>query len=107
MSAFETVSMTNGVGINISPLRILLKILRYKIGANLFEPETKMIGEYNYIHEFDSKPELILYWVRDFSAALKKGITLFIYSKQLRVNEISRIDVIVGGNHGKVLSDLQ
>ena len=72
MSAIETVSMMNDVGINISQLHILLRILRDKIVANLFEPESEMIdlcgemivpqfGEYKCIHEVRSKPELILY----------------------------------------------
>ena len=49
----------------------------------MFESESKMIdsygkiivpqfGEYNYIHELDSKPEHILYWVRDSTAIFKK-----------------------------------
>ena len=72
MFAIETTSMMNDIGINLSQLRILLRILRHKIRAKLFEPELKMInlcgeiivlqfGEYNYIHQLDSKPELILY----------------------------------------------
>ena len=83
MFTIETASMMNDVGINISQLRILLRILRHKIGAKLFESESKMIdsygkiivpqfGEYNYIHELDSKPEHILYWVRDSAAIFKK-----------------------------------
>ena len=31
----------------------------------------------------------------------EKEITLLINSKQVKVNEISRIDIIVGGNHGQ------
>ena len=62
----------NDVDINMSQLRILLRILRHMIGAKLFEPEPKMtnlcgemivpqFGEYKYVHEIGSKPELILY----------------------------------------------
>ena len=72
MSVIETTSMINDFGINISQLRILLRILRCKIGAKLFEPESKMTDlcgemivpqfeEYKYIHEISSKPELTLY----------------------------------------------
>ena len=72
MSAIETASMMNDADINISQLRNLLRILRHKIDAKLFEPESKMIdlcgemivpqfGEYKYIHEVGSKPELIIY----------------------------------------------
>ena len=43
MSTIETTSMMNDVGINILQLRILLRILRHKIGAELFEPESKII----------------------------------------------------------------
>ena len=42
MSAIETASMMNDVGINISQLCILHITLRYKIGANVFESESKM-----------------------------------------------------------------
>ena len=70
MSAIETTSMVNVVGINISQLRILHRILRHKFGVKLFEPKSKMVGlcgemivpqfgEYKYIHEIGSKPELI------------------------------------------------
>ena len=110
MSIIETTSMMNDVGINISQLHILLRIRRQKIGANFFKPESKIIdlcgemivsqfGECNYLHELDSKPELILHCVRDSTAIFKKEITLLINSKQLKVNEISRIDVIAGGDH--------
>ena len=44
-------------------------------------------GENKYIYEIRSKPEFILY--------------LLIKSNQLKVAEISRIDVIVGGDHGQ------
>ena len=78
----------------------------------MFQPESKMIdlcgkmivqqfGEYNIIHELDSKPNFIFYWVSDYTAIFKKEITLLINSKQLKVNEISRIDIIVGGDHGQ------
>ena len=43
MSTIETASMMNDVGINISQLHILLRILRHKIGAKLCEPESKII----------------------------------------------------------------
>ena len=38
----ETASMMDDVGVNISQFHILLRILRYKIGPKLFEPETKI-----------------------------------------------------------------
>ena len=70
MSAIKTSSMMNDVGIHISQLRILLIILRHKIGVKLFERESKMVdlrhemivpqfGGYKYIHEIVSKLELI------------------------------------------------
>ena len=43
MSTIETLSMMNDIGINISQLCILLRILRHKIGVKLFEPESKMV----------------------------------------------------------------
>ena len=76
MSAVETASMMSDVGLNISQLRILLNKLRNKLGANNFEPEHVMknlsgdmilpkFGEYKYCTETGSKPEHILFWVRD------------------------------------------
>ena len=59
-------------------------------------------GEYKHIHEIDSKPGVILYWVRDYVAISKKDIRLLIKANQLKFDEISRIDVIVGGgDHGQ------
>ena len=63
--------------------------------------------EYKYIHELGSKPKLMLYWVRDSVALFKKGIGLLIKSNHLKVDEISRIDVIVDGGHGQVFLDFQ
>ena len=39
MSAVETASIMSDVGLDISQLRILLRILRNKLGARMFEPE--------------------------------------------------------------------
>ena len=75
----------NDVCINISKLRTRLGILRYKIGAKLFEPESKIsdlcgemilpkFGEYKYIHEIGSKSELILYLDRNFIVIFKKKL---------------------------------
>ena len=74
ISAINTAIMMNDVGINISQLRILLGISRHKFGAKLFKPDFKMIelcgemivpqfGEYKYINEVSSKPELILFYI--------------------------------------------
>ena len=75
--------MMNDIGINISQLYILLRKIRHKIGAKLFEPESKMTDlygemivpsfeEYKCIHEIGNKPGLILYWVRDSTTIFKK-----------------------------------
>ena len=42
MSTIETASMMNGGGINITQLRVLLRILRHKICTKVFESETKI-----------------------------------------------------------------
>ena len=72
MSDVETASLMSDVGINISQLRILLRILRNNLGAKNFEPENVMkslsgdmilpkFGEYKYNNmEKRSKPERIL-----------------------------------------------
>ena len=72
----ESASMMIDVGLNISQLRIILRILRNKLGTKCFEPENIMnsfsgdmilpkFGEYKYYHETGSKPEHVLFWVRD------------------------------------------
>ena len=53
------------------------------------------------VPQFGSKLELVLYWVRDYVAIFKKETSLLIYLNQLKVNDISRIDLIVGGDHGQ------
>ena len=76
MSTIETASMMNDVGIHISQLRIILRVLRHKIGAKLFEPKIEMKDlcgkmiepqfiQYKYVHKVDDKPELVLYWIRN------------------------------------------
>ena len=72
ISAVETTSMISDIGLNISSLRILLRILHNKLGAKIFEPENVMknlsgdmilpkFGEYKYYTETRSKPEHILF----------------------------------------------
>ena len=81
----------NDVGLNIYQLRILLRILRNKLGAKIFKPENMMTSlsediivpkfdEYNYNHETGTKPKLILFWVRNTVAVFKKETQLLIYS---------------------------
>ena len=59
MSVVETASLMSDGGLNISQLRILLRILRNKLGVKMFEPENIMkslsgdmilpkFGEYKY-----------------------------------------------------------
>ena len=71
MCAIETTSMMNDFGINISQLHILLRILRHKIGAKLFEPKSRLtylcgeiiipqFGEYKFVYEIGSKPDLFI-----------------------------------------------
>ena len=112
MSTIEIASMMNDVGINILQLHFLLRILRHKISAKLFAPESKIIdlcgemivpqfGEYKYIHVVGSKPELILYWIRDFTAIFKKEVSLLVKSNLLKLDNISKIDVVIGGDRGQ------
>ena len=83
MSAVKTASMMNDIGINISQLRILLRILRYKIVDKLFDSESKIVdlrgemivpqfSEDKYIHETSIKPESILYWFEILLQYLRK-----------------------------------
>ena len=57
-------------------------------------------GEYKYTHETGTKPESILYWVRDSTAIFKKEISLLI-KYNLTIDDTSRIDAVVGGDHGQ------
>ena len=108
ISAVETTSMMNDIGLNISQLHILIRILRNKLGAKISKPENMIkslsgdmiIGEYNYYHETATKPELILFWVRDTFTAFKKVTHLLIDSDQIDISDINRIDTVVGGDHG-------
>ena len=85
MSTVETASMMSDVGLNIHQLRIILRILRNKLGAQMFKPEHVMknlsgdmifpkFGEYKYCTETGSKPEHILFWVRDTVAVFLRKI---------------------------------
>ena len=112
MSAIETASMMSDGDLNISQLRILLRILRDKLGAKIFELENIMkslsgdmtlpkFGEYKYYNEIGSKPEYILFWVRDTIAVFKKETQLLIESGDINLSDIDRIYIIVGGDHGQ------
>ena len=113
MAAVETTSMMSDVGLNIYQLRILLRILRNKLGATFFEPEHMMknlsgdiilpkFGEYKYNNmEKGSKPEHILFWVRDAVAVFKKETQLLIESGEIDISNINRIDIVVGGDHSQ------
>ena len=70
--AFETASMISDLSHNTSQLHILLRILRHKLGAKMFEPKNMMkslsgdmilpkFGEYKYYNEIGSKPEHIYF----------------------------------------------
>ena len=79
----------------------------------MFEPENIMknlsgdmivpkFGEYKYINmEKESKPDLILFWVRDTVAVFKKETQMLIDSGEIDILEIKRIDIVVGGDHGQ------
>ena len=112
MSAIESISMMSDVGLNISQLRVLVRMLRNKLGAKMLEPEKMMkslsgdviipkFGEYNYHHETGTKPELILFWVRDDVAVFKRDMKLLIDSSDIDIYDINRMDIVVGGDQGQ------
>ena len=113
MSAVKIENLMSDVGLNIYQLRILLRILRNKLGATFFEPEHMMknlsgdiilpkFGEYKYNNmEKGSKPEHILFWVRDAVAVFKKETQLLIESGEIDISNINRIDIVVGGDHSQ------
>ena len=78
----------------------------------MFEPENIMnsfsgdiilpkFGEYKYYHETGSKPEHVLFWVRDTVAVDKKETQLLIDSGDIDLADIDRIHIVVGGDHGQ------
>ena len=48
-----------------------------------------------------SKPELVLFWVRDIDDVYKKENVMLIYSNDIDINEINRIYVVVVSDHGQ------
>ena len=90
-----------------------IRILRNKLGAKMFEPENVMtslsgdmilpkFGEYKYNNmEKGAKPEHILFWVRDTIAVFKKETQMLIGSGDIDILNISRIDIVVGGDDGQ------
>ena len=54
-----------------------------------------------YYHEQGSKPEHILFWIRDTVAVFKKETQIIIDSDDIDILNISRIDIVVGGDHGQ------
>ena len=80
----------------------------------MFEPENIIkslsgdmilpkFGEYKYNNmEKGSKPEHILFWVRDNVAIFKKESQLLIESGDIYLSNIDRIDIVVGDDHGQV-----
>ena len=58
-------------------------------------------GEYKYCTETGSKPEHLLFWVRDTVAIFKKETQLLIESGDINLSDIDRIDIVVGGDYGQ------
>ena len=76
MSAVETASLMSDVGLNISQLRILLRILRNKLGAKIFEPKNIM---------------KILVETRYFQSLV--NINIIIWKKELNLNSFKILDL--------------
>ena len=76
MSAVETSSLMTDVGLNISQLRILLRILRNKLGAKIFEPKNIM---------------KILVETRYFQSLV--NINIIIWKKELNLNSFKILDL--------------
>lgn len=85
VSSIVTVSRISHVASDNSQSRILLQILRYKLGVTLFELEYKMkdlceerispqFDEYSYIHKVGSKLKLILFLIRDSIFIIRKNL---------------------------------
>ena len=114
ISAVNSASMMSDIGLNISYLCILLRILQNNLGTKMFEPKYLMkdlngdmilpkFGEYNYYHEVRSKLELILFRVRDIVAVYKKYTQMIIDSDDIAINKMNRRDIVIGDDHGQGL----
>ena len=58
--------------------------------------------EYKYNNiEKGTKPEHILFWIRDTVAVFKKQTQILIYSGDIDILNINRIDINVGGYYGQ------
>ena len=71
----------------------IIKILR----RDMILPK---FGEYKYYHEIGSKPEHILFWIRDTIAVFKKETQLLTKSGDINLSNIDRTDIVVAGDHG-------
>ena len=69
-----------------------------RISGDMILPK---FGEYKYYHEIGSKPEHILFWIRDTVATFKKETQLLIESSHIDLSDIDRIDTVGGGDHGQ------
>ena len=58
-------------------------------------------GEYNYIHEDDSKPELFLCWMHDSVTIFKKDNNMLMDYFKVNIDNIDRINIIIGGEYGQ------
>ena len=65
---------------------------------------SQKFGEYRYYHQIGSKPEHILFWVRDTVAVFKKETWLLVESSNIKLSNIDRIDIVVCGYHGQEAS---
>ena len=111
ISAVDNASIMSDVSLNISQLRILLRILRNKLGAKHFQPEkmmkrlsgymiTSKLGE-NYYHETRTKHELILFAFVTMFLFFKEKDTVLIDFDQINISDINNIGIVVGGDHGQ------
>ena len=57
-------------------------------------------GECSYYNEAGSKPDFILFWARDIVAVYKKDTQMIINFSNIDINEMSRIHIVVVGDHG-------
>ena len=57
--------------------------------------------EHSYINENGSEHGLNLFWIRDTVAIFKKEISILIDLFKVNINNMDRIDIVVGGDHGQ------
>ena len=112
MDTLSMAAMFNDAGISTEAKKKILKHLRYHFGSKSFAPlhETKMYGEgytevktgvIEYKTDETKIMEKIPWSVKDAAAEVASQLCCQLNSKAISLDQIERLDFVVGGDHGK------